>query len=235
MAMSERFYAGAYWGARREDAESCTQRLDEFLGALARVHPLLGEWFEPGARLAIARERPVPRTPQALQALLLAGRNRDDTHHAVIENLGFSASMWNGQEPQVGLRVGCGCYSRWVGNAVVLDLPPAEGRGRAVYRPGAALRIMTALVACWQPEWATLTSDELRRAQQIPPHGPVVGWLTYLARPRQVDAGRLPDGVVAEEMADGTLITIRSDVTQVSATLITTVREALSPALLPNA
>jgi hypothetical protein len=233
IAMPETYYAGAYWGVRREDIESCTRRLDEFLDALAGVHPLLGQWFEQGMTPVEAKERPILRTPQALRALLLDGRNRENTDRAVIEDLGFSAGMWNGQEADAGLRVHCGCYSGWVGNVVVVDFPDAEGPALDLFQPSVALGIMTALVACWQPEWATLAGRELRRAQQAPPHGPVVGWMTYLASPREVDAGRLPDGVVAEELAGGTLIRIGSDVTQVSAPLIATVREVLDPALHP--
>jgi len=234
IVMAERSYAGAYWAGRREDVESCTDRLVRFLAALGEAHPLLETWFEPGNSRVSGAEWPVEPTPQVIRALLLAGRHRGDVDGSVIEELGFLVSLWNGQESDAGLTVGCGRYSKAVGNAVVLNLPQAHGLGAEIYRPHAASRVMKALVSAWEPDWATWTSNALRRAQQSPPRGPVVGWMTYLARPRHVDADRLPAGVHAEEMADGTLITIGPDPTAIPGQLLLAVRESLGDAVLPE-
>jgi Immunity protein 52 len=234
IAVHDGCYAGAYWAIRREDIEFCTDRMLKFLGALGRVHPLLGTWFKPAGRNVSAADRPVEQTPDAIRALLLAGRNRGDTDGAVIEQLGFSASLWNGQETAAGLHVGCGMYSRAVINAVVLDLPPADGLGLEIYSPRAASAVMRALAECWEPEWATLTSHELRRVQAAPPRSPVVGWMTFLAAPRYVDVARLPQQASAENLAAGTLITIGSECTAVTGELVLAVRQALGDALSPS-
>lgn len=178
--------------------------------------------------------RPVERTPDALRALLLGGRNKGDTDGAVIEELGFSVSLWNGKRWGVGLRVGCGRYSKWVGNAVVVDLPEPEGAALDLYRPRAARAVMAALVEYWEPDWATLVSHALRRLQQAPPRGPVMGWMTYLSHSRNVDVRKLPDGVLAEELRDGTLITIAPDVNGVRENVLLALRHDLGDALLPG-
>jgi hypothetical protein len=234
IAVHEGFYAGAYWAIREEDVGSCADRMLKFLNALGRAHPLLGTWFKPAGRNISATDRPVEQTPDAMRALLLAGRNRGDTDGAVIEDLGFSASLWNGQETAAGLLVGCGMYNRAVSNAVVLNLPPPEGLGLEIYAPRAASGVMRALADCWEPEWATLTSRALRRAQEAPPRSPVVGWMTYLASPRRVDATRLPEQASVEDLAAGSLITIGSDVTVVTEELVLAVRQALGNALVPS-
>jgi hypothetical protein len=128
----------------------------------------------------------------------------------------------------------CGAFSKWVGNAVVLNLPEAEGSGLSLYRLKVARRVIKAQVESWEPEWATLTSNSLRRVQQAPPKAPVVGWITYLAQPRRVDADRLPAGVIAEEMASGTLVTSAPEVTDVTEPLVLAVRKSLGDAVLPG-
>jgi Immunity protein 52 len=233
IAVNEGFYAAAYWAIREEDVGSCADRMLKFLNALGRVHPLLGTWFKPAGQNISATDRPVEQTLDTMRALLLAGRNRGDTDGAVIEDLGFSASLWTGQETAAGLRVGCGMYNRAVNNAVVLNLPPPEGLGLEVYAPRAAYGVMRALADCWEPEWATLISRALRRAQEAPPRSPVVGWMTYLALPRRVDVARLPSGTSAEMLPEGTLVIAGSDVRQVSEETVLAVRAALGDALMP--
>jgi Immunity protein 52 len=226
-AVAERFYAGAYWAARREDAAACAERLVRFLDALSQISPLLGEWFELGERPASARQRLIPRTIDPIRGLLLDRRGQREGDEALVDTLGFSAGMWNGQEADAGLRVRCGSDSAALGNAVALTLPAAGGLGIEVYQPLAALHIMRALAECWEPDWATLTSHALRRAQGPPPRSLVVGWMTYMAAPRHVDATRLPEQASVEDLAAGTLITIGSEVTAVTEELVLAVREAL--------
>lgn len=231
--MAESFVAGAYWGNRREDVESCTNRLAGFLGALSEAHPLLADWFRPGKTRVSAIGRPVEQTPDALRALLLAGRNRRDDDNSVMEELGFSARLWNAKRYGAVLGVVCGTFSKWVSNAVSIEFPEAEDGAIGLYRPQVSRAVMVALAECWEPDWATLVSPALRRLQQAPPRGPVIGWMAYLSSARDIDAGRLPDGVIAERLADGTLLTIGPDVTGIREELVLAARECLGDALLP--
>ena len=153
-----------------------------------------------------------------------------------MDELGFSAWIWNGNAIRADMSVRCGItlQTQGLGNRVVFNLPPAEGDALAVYRPATARQIMVALAECWKPHWATLTSDTLRRVQLPPPRSPVVGWMTYLAAERSIDRALLPPGVTAEELASGTLITIGNEGTAVTSDLVLAVREALGDALLPG-
>jgi hypothetical protein len=233
--MAESFVVGAYWGNRREDVESCANRLVGFLGALSEAHPLLAEWFRPGKTRVSAIGRPVEQTPDALRALLLAGRHHRDDDNSVMEELGFSARLWNAKRYGAALGVVCGTCSKWVSNAVSIELPEADGGALDLYRPQVSRAVMVALADYWAPDWATLVSPALRRLQQAPPRGPVIGWMTYLSSSREIDASRLPDGVITERLADGTMITIGLDVTSIREELVLAVRESLDDALLPAA
>jgi hypothetical protein len=58
--------------------------------------------------------------------------------------------------------------------------------------------------------------------------------MTYLASPRRVDAGRLPAGVTAEDLANGTLVMAAPVVTDVTEGSGVAVREAHGDAVSPS-
>jgi Immunity protein 52 len=236
IVVADRFYAAAYWSARAEPVEECADRLARFLAALGAAHPLLGTWFEKANTRSASLKREIRPAPGPLRELFIEGRALNDAGR-VMDNLGFSAGIWNGNAISVGLTARCGIslQSHAFGNAVVLNLPSAEGDALGIYSPTTARQVMLALAECWQPTWATLTSHALRNAQGPPPRGPVIGWMTYLAAGRSVDAARLPKEASAEAVASGTLITIGSEVAAVTGELVLTVRQALGDALLPIA
>ena len=205
------FYAGAYWRARQESVEECTERLARFMSALEKIDPLFGSWFEKGRsrkgalRTPIAIERPV------LREKLLAGRNRTDfAPRQVIEELGFSFWPWNGQKSSVGLSVHCGAYSERVGNNVVIGLPYLE-QLEGVMDVAFATRLIAAMVECWDPAWATVSSSDLRTSQDQPIGSVVVGFVTYVRSSRRVGPLLLPKGVTRRPLHYGELLTIGND------------------------
>jgi hypothetical protein len=166
-----------------------------------------------------------------LSQLLEAGVIRDD-YGRVMENGGFTADIWNRGDSTIVLRVRCGVRSKWLANAVSMELPSLDSSAAGeLYRLDVARHVVIGLAECWEPEWATLTSHSLRRAQRAPPRTPVVGWMTYLERPRSVNADALPEGVWTEEIGAGTLITIGSDARAVTQSMVVAVRDSLGNAL----
>jgi len=147
MSVADRFYAGAYWPARAESLEECADRLTQFLAALGAVHPLLGVWFEKAKTRSAALKRHIQPAPGPLGQLLEKGRARNDAGR-VMDNLGCSIGISNGQEISLGLTVRCGITSQVVTNAVVLDLPAADGDGLGIYSQLAARQVMIALAEC---------------------------------------------------------------------------------------
>lgn len=203
---SEPFQVGAYWGSRAESAQDCAQRLRRLLTGLADVHPALAAWYRKGRRRSAATD-PVAADAAALAELLLDGRNRTDAGGEVMAELGFSLGLWNRHPVQVGLAgtVGLHVDTPHLMNNVVLDLPVPEGDAGALYDPATAEAVLAALVAAWEPDWATWVSWPLREAQAPGPREPVVGWRTYLGPTRAAAVGR---GVPTRPLGPGLLIAL---------------------------
>ncbi len=202
----ETFFAGAYWGARRESAAACAQRAEALFATVANVDPAFSQWFRQGTSRKDALLRPIAPTREALEKLIRDGRDR------VVEELGFRFSGWNGaSDDQDGsaFNVTCGGYSERVGNACVFELP---SRGPNADRVLAA-PILTGLVRClataWEPDFAVgMSSEQLQSLDPGDPAALRIGWVTYIARQR----GRvplLPAPVRIEPVEDkGTLIVL---------------------------
>jgi hypothetical protein len=231
--MTETSYMGAYWGPRPAPVDACAERLAKFMESLSDIDPLLASWFETGYSLRSARAKKVEPQAGALRELLLASRaRRDGAARSVMNDLGFRIGLWNGNDTQVGLSATCGASppTTAFGNRVVVNLPEAEGPALSLYQPRTGLAILKAIIAAWEPSWATWTSDRLRNAQQPKPGQVVVGWATYVPSPSPFPGGNLPLGVAGETLGTGVLITIGDDPVSVPESSVLAVRDFLTSA-----
>ncbi len=207
----------------------CAQRLSECLAALASLDPLLSSWRRRG-RSKAAAQAPVDMQIDALEKLLLEGRNRRDTDGTAMEELGFRVAIWNGQEPMIGLSASVGKYPGTPGlmNSFVLELPAPLGDAARLYDHDVAVSLMKAIAASWEPDWATWTSGSLRSAQDAPPRTPVVGWLTFLSRGR-LKADSAAD-VGAEQLAAGWLVSVGDEISVADVDSVLELRRTLDAA-----
>lgn len=209
--MSGPFYVGAYWGPRPESSEACTERLFSCLTGLAEIDDAFGGW-RPKARSSAKAlaEKPVALERASLVGLVDAGRNRRETDQHVIEELGFSVFLWNGN-PSCPISFGmtCGSFAGpRIGNVFTLQLP--SDPTLCAWLPfEKARRLVACLVTSWEPHWATLTSHEWRRAQQAADTTPVVGWLTYL--PNFSTSQLLPPSARSERLSARGILVSASD------------------------
>lgn len=231
--MNESFYLGAYWPARQEPLEGCVDRLAKCLQGLRR-HALLAQWFRRGYSRASART-PVAVDAQSLGELLRAGVNRRDQDGAVIDELGFSCGVWNGDDlDPVSLMLCCGLTARVSGlvNALVLDLPELSKRSAELYSRAGSTDLMTVVAEAWLPDWATITSHSLREALSPPPGAPVLGWITYLSRARW-SGSVLACPYVLQRVGDlGTLIIVGDNPLAVDSSALAVLAQALGPEAL---
>ena len=232
---ADSYLVGAYWGPRGEPVEVCAARFARQLAMFSGIDPLLAKWFKQGRSRTAALKHQIDPSVDALRELLLAGVHRKDfPPREVITELGYSAGMWNGQDAEAALSVGCGITTSRVSNVVVLDLPKPEGAGLPLYRRDAAMAVIRAVVEAWQPTWCTWISDRLRDAQGWDLDDVVAGWATYVAQPRGTRLDRLPPGVAAEDFADGLLLIADGDANTVSENTVKAIREALGDAIHPD-
>lgn len=222
--LDEPLYLGAYWSDRAEDASSCAERLARCLSAMVSVSAYLSGWRPKGRSQSEALASPAV-APTDLIGLLEAGLNRRDVDGSVIPELGMRWSAWNGNTAlPASFSVTCGACATQSGvlNSFVLKLPEATRPGAEdIY--GAADELLAGVVEAWEPEWAVLTSHELRESLGLDVGQPVVGWLTYLGSRR--DTGGLGAG-----FKSGTLIRASDSWEGVAASDLSSVVEVLAEA-----
>jgi len=187
--LEDRHYIGAYWGARKESIGECTQRAELFFQLLSRCDASFHQWYRSG-RVARGMPGHLVRTADRgeLEAALLRGRNRTDLSKSVIEELGFSLSVWNQRPDSQATRLGitCGVHDTDNVSNVCLLTPPSTGEAaeRLLTAPVPA-RVLECMALAWDPDWGTATSHEasglISGAEN---RNADVGWVTYLSRRR---------------------------------------------------
>ncbi|WNG40403.1 hypothetical protein F0U61_47015 [Archangium violaceum] len=182
--MKEDYYAGAYWGPRKETALECARRAELFFHMLARCDPSFTQWYRAGR--GFPRELPgwpVRPDVKELEKLLLHGRHRTDVDKEVIEDLGFSQMMWNAKKEATDIHLSCGGYSQWGGPNSCLLNPTKESPIRErILRTPVLAEVLTSMATAWDPDFATATSIEMGHLIKKQKREVRVGWLTYLSR-----------------------------------------------------
>jgi Immunity protein 52 len=212
--MFETYYAGAYWGPRKESPEACARRAKAFFDALARCDSSLSRWYESAGSREEPLSRPLKLEINTLQEVFRQDVNRTDGDGSVIEELGFRLWSWN-EEPDYDdarLSVHCGCYSPWVPNNCVLNLPHTGPNARRVLTGPVVTEVLRCMALAWEPDWGVAMSHDHRNLLPEDEDPEVlVGWVTYLSR-RRGPVPPLPAPVRVESIADrGTLITLTSE------------------------
>jgi immunity protein 52 of polymorphic toxin system len=181
--MNNSLVMGAYWQARRESLELCTDRLFKFMARLRDCDEVFANWYHRGgSRKEALKNRIDAKNRQELLALLTTGRNRRDTDKGIIEDLGFRAGMWNGAQPDraASLDMRCGLFSKVAGlsNSVVLNFPRELGR---LSDSEVVSRLLEAAAVSWDPDWAGIFSNEAMKSRDWE-QKPFVDWMVYIPR-----------------------------------------------------
>ncbi len=204
--MSETYYAGAYWGGRRESPEQCALRAETFLSQLSLVDPSLARWFKQGNTRGDALKHLIAPDRSTLEKMFRRGKDR------VFEELGFRLNAWNGQEEDEAssFYVRCGGYSEHVHNLCLFHLPTRGPVAERVLTASVLTGLVRAMAMAWEPAWAIATSNPHRELMDEKFGKPeaFVGWVTYLARSRGA-VPPLPAPVHVEPVEDmGTLLVL---------------------------
>ncbi len=184
--MLETYYAGVYWGPRKETAEECARRLARFLQGLAACDTSFERWFQPGRAPRNQPGCPLPPGNLVeLEGFLLRGRHYTDTDRQVIEELGFRGTAWNERRNAAHLNLLCGCHASSPCNSWVVALPTEGQVAERLSRAPVLAQVLTTLMTAWEADWGVVTSDDLREC--LSPRGQAgtfAGWLTYVSRQR---------------------------------------------------
>src|SRR5258708_38710625 len=104
----------AAWGPGAETLETCAERLDRFLRAIAAVDSSLASWQRSGDRSR------TPITPDALVDMLASGTHRtDDPSRRPIPALGWTIGLFNRLRDNASqMTITCGSTDSQVGNSL---------------------------------------------------------------------------------------------------------------------
>ncbi len=204
-----RFFLGAYWLARREPIDACADRLVRFLGELVTCDPLVAHWYKLGRSRKQALQNQVDIHNRAiLLELLDRGRHWTDSDNRLMEDIGFSVALWNGEVERTSsqLTITCGGYSEFLVNRVVLRLPIDLG---SLARADQMANVVTAATTAWEPDWAGVMSEDAFTTRNWPMHEPFVDWLLYLSQQWLPVVPPLPPHASTRSGASGTLIIVQ--------------------------
>lgn len=155
------YYAGAYWGPRKETPEECARRAEAFLAAIAKIDPAFSRWFELGRSRKDALKRPIEPSGEALEERVRRGRDRQ------FEDIGYSVWARNG-EPDAydscGFNFKCGGHCEGLVNRCVVNLPARGPNAERVLRVPVLAELVRSMVRAWEPESALATSTMHRDA-----------------------------------------------------------------------
>lgn len=184
----DNIYLGAYWGARRETAESCAKRSVEFLTRLGEIHPAFETWYYPPGN---PRSR-VELTLPIISSLFQAGAHFADDG-TLLADIGFTIYLlWGPGEYAGHVSITCGGYCSVMANSCVVTVPVDHVAAREITEPLAMTRLLTAAVDYWSPDWATVCHDRLFDLLAIRLPGPQLGMATFLGSTVFSDIPDLP-------------------------------------------
>jgi hypothetical protein len=126
---SESNHIGLYWAARQCSIDEATEECLLVFSELIKAG--FDRFFLKARSKSQALKNQLTLSRDVLAELLSKGRNRRDTDEAIIEDLGFSLSLWSGHDDEdetYALNIFVGSYSKFVGNCLVLDLPNSGPR-----------------------------------------------------------------------------------------------------------
>jgi hypothetical protein len=210
----ETYYAGAYWGPRKESPAECARRTQAFLHAIAQCDESFARWYGQGNSREEALASPLRIEVGTLQEVFRQEVNRSEGDGRIIEELGFRLWSWNGgpDDDDALLSAHCGCYSKWVPNNCVLNLPHTGPNAQRVLTGSVVTRVLRGMALAWEPDSGVVMSDDHReRVEDHVANTPHVGWVTYLSR-RRGTVPALPAPVRVEPVEDrGTLITLTEE------------------------
>jgi hypothetical protein len=155
------------------------------LAKLTEINNHFEKWFLKDETRAEALRHRIGMDVGSVAKLLDHGRHRRDDDSRIMEELGFSAALWNGalDAASAAISFHCSCFHPRLKNVVLLNLPVNGGEGGQALDFEALRRIMLILVRCFDPDWGVVTSHRLRdEIIKIPVGEPTAGWSTYLSR-----------------------------------------------------
>lgn len=197
------------WEARKENVVSCAAQVSEFVHLLEELSPAFSVWAQKSQsrKAALQNSNLDLNDTEVVTGLLLRGRNRTDVKpRTVIEELGFSIGLWNkdAHEVSASLSIHCGCYSKYVGNSIILEFSPVLKK--SVVTTQCQIGILRGMIEIWKPTTGAITRQAAGPHPLGLPNEPTELQLAYFSVPNHDDHPIWrPSGKVVELIGGGSL------------------------------
>ncbi len=161
LIMKHSFFIGAYWGARKESLEVCTEKLHNMFAFLQKVDSSFQYWYKTEKPKKGQPVEPIILSKNAIINLLAASLNYNDDG-ILNEDLGYTVHLKSGKDFSKAhvLSVTCGCYHKLIPNSVTLNIGKNE-RHEHLTDKTALKDIYTAIVSIWNPNNGVIRCNDI--------------------------------------------------------------------------
>lgn len=208
--MIDSFYIGAYWGSRAEPLEQVIDKVLQTLQKLAEIDEQFLNWYEGAGSRKKALEKKVSIDEDTIKRLCLEAVKKGELDERGFAEMGFLFGLWSGhlndESSGINFTVGTAFTSPHLCNACVLTIP-FEGTARErLLQVEKAKKIIAIFVEIWSPDYAVLTSHQLRDKLNA---ANKVGWVTYYKLIRRTP--KISNKVIYEKCNSGHLFYLANE------------------------
>lgn len=170
-----------FWGPRKQNVKSCSKLLLEILQQLRSFdRGFATDWYPTGIIPEHAPQRKLLLSLPELESFVGGCVCRNDLG-GIIEDLGYSVSIFSDSYIRTNLRLHVGGFSEYVRNSLTLSLPSNSGFGKGIFKADRLIELFTALIPLIEPSQADVFSLALLEKLEADYNStPDFGWLTYL-------------------------------------------------------
>ena len=191
MMKHESLFIHAAWYDRREDAQSCAERMSRMLDELSTGHPSTANWYYDYPAIPFGDTK---NDRSKLVELFEEGLARRDDNGKRIPGSGHHLFISNNateDDRRIQMYVYAGYWKeqRYSGrNKFVAFLPAYKSGNEDMLSLQVLLPLLTAIIHAWDPEFAILGGDEMLQFAELwegreRPQWPFGNWVIYLSAP----------------------------------------------------
>lgn len=175
--MADSFIFGAYWGSRAEPLAQAANKVLQTLKRLGEIDELFLNLYEVGRSRKEALKKKVSLELGTINRICQEAAMGELDSNGFAKN-GFVFSLWTGHKDEesssISFAVGDIFKIPNLTNSCVIKLPREDEAKKRLLQE--AKKIIFTLVQIWEPDYAVLTSNEVRDKLMV---GNRIGWITY--------------------------------------------------------
>lgn len=178
--MIDSFYIGLYWGSKAETLTQVASKILQTLQRLTKTDEQFLNWYERGMSRKQALEKKVSLDMGTIGKICLKAVKKGELDEKGYAKNGFVFGLWTGHKDDeassVSFIAGDVFTIPNLSNNCVLSIPFEGAARERLLQPEKAKEIIAFLVEIWNPDYAVLTSHQLRDKLNV---ANKLGWITY--------------------------------------------------------